>query len=139
MPRVLKYPALFSLGGSLYPALELLFRGYTHWTMAVAGGVCLPLLYAIAVKSRVPLPMKWFAGGAAITAVEFVTGFTVNILLGWNVWSYADAAYNVMGQICLPFSLLWVLLSAPAMWMCEVMERKVFRAVEGTYENVGGA
>ena len=32
--------SLFCLGGGAYAALELAWRGTTHWTMFLAGGVC---------------------------------------------------------------------------------------------------
>ena len=37
--------SLFCLGGGAYAALELAWRGTTHWTMFLAGGVCLCLLH----------------------------------------------------------------------------------------------
>ena len=30
---------LFVLGGSLYYMIEILYRGYSHWTMFMAGGI----------------------------------------------------------------------------------------------------
>ena len=38
--RVNKYATLWSMGGLLYIALELLWRGYSHWTMFILGGLC---------------------------------------------------------------------------------------------------
>ena len=46
--------SLFCLGGGAYAALELAWRGTTHWTMFLAGGVCLCLLQALAAA---PLPL----------------------------------------------------------------------------------
>ena len=46
--------SLFCLGGGAYAALELAWRGTTHWTMFLAGGVCLCLLQALAAG---PLPL----------------------------------------------------------------------------------
>jgi uncharacterized membrane protein len=53
-------------------------------------------------------------GAGIITGAELVTGIIVNIWLGLNVWDYSAIPTNIMGQICLPFSLLWVLLSGVA-------------------------
>ena len=36
--------ALFCFGALGYGAIEVTFRGHTHWTMLVAGGLCLLLL-----------------------------------------------------------------------------------------------
>ena len=41
---MLERASLFLLGGGAYAALELAWRGTTHWTMFLTGGVCLCLL-----------------------------------------------------------------------------------------------
>ena len=41
MKMKLQTPAVFALGAAGYAALELLWRGRTHWTMALTGGVVL--------------------------------------------------------------------------------------------------
>jgi len=46
-----------------------------------------------------------------ITLVELIAGYVVNIRLGWGVWDYSHLPGNFMGQVCLLYSLLWVLLS----------------------------
>lgn len=35
-----KYLVLFDVGGLLYIMLELLWRGHSHWTMFLLGGIC---------------------------------------------------------------------------------------------------
>ncbi|SHH64820.1 Putative ABC-transporter type IV [Sporobacter termitidis DSM 10068] len=127
MIKTLKYAGIFKSGGLVYGALELAFRGRTHWTMMLAGGVCAIFLYLIATKSREALWKKWIMGGAVITTVEFVTGIVVNIVLGWNVWSYANSWANLFGQICLLFSLLWVGLSIPGIWVMTLVGRRFFK------------
>ena len=123
---MMKYVWLYLIGGFGYGLIELLFRGHTHWTMIAAGGLSFLLIYLISVKSAEPLWKKWIMGGAVITTVEFMTGGIVNILLGWNVWSYAHHQLNLMGQISLLFFCLWVLLSVPGMWLCVLLRRKLF-------------
>jgi uncharacterized membrane protein len=123
---MMKYVWLYLIGGFGYGLIEMLFRGHTHWTMIAAGGVCFLLIYLISIKSAEPLWKKWIMGGAVITTVEFVTGGIVNILLGWNVWSYAHHRLNLMGQISLLFFCLWVFLSVPGMWLCALLRRKLF-------------
>mgnify|MGYP007072511315 FL=1 len=36
----LKCALLFLIGGALYYCIEILWRGHSHWTMAVVGGIC---------------------------------------------------------------------------------------------------
>ena len=124
---ILKFAVVFSAGGLIYGSLEIIFRGYTHWSMMIAGGICAVFLYLIAVKSREPIWKKWIMGGAVITTVEFLAGILVNILLGWHVWSYAASWANLFGQICVLFTLLWMLLCIPGIWLMQVVSRRVFK------------
>ena len=114
MKHILKLFILFSIGGIFYLIIELLWRGYSHWTMFVLGGVCFVLLGLINefYDYKIPLVLQMFFGAVIITALEFITGYIVNIKLGMNVWSYSDMPYNILGQICLPYMILWFFLSA---------------------------
>ena len=42
--RLREYLGLFLLGAAGYSLLEVLWRGYTHWTMGVTGGLFLAIL-----------------------------------------------------------------------------------------------
>ncbi len=99
---------LFFLGGGLYTALELLWRGRSHWSMFLLGGGCFLGLGRIG-KGRLPLPAQPLAGSALITAGELCTGLLVN--RSYRVWDYRREPMNFRGQICLPFSLLWMPVS----------------------------
>ncbi|MCH5211880.1 MAG: hypothetical protein J1G06_02600 [Oscillospiraceae bacterium] len=108
-----KHFTLFVLGGISYLLIELLWRGRSHWAMFVLGGICFLLIGAIneANRRRIPMLLQAFMGSVIITALEFATGYIVNIKLHMNVWSYYDIPYNIMGQICLPYMILWFFLS----------------------------
>ena len=117
MKAIAKETALAVCGGCLYVVLELLWRGRSHWTMFILGGVCFVLIGAIneVIPWEMPLVLQGVIGSACIvTPLEFVTGCIVNLWLGWNVWDYSNIPFNVMGQICLLFSALWVVVSAAA-------------------------
>ena len=125
---IFAYFLLFISGGLLYGFIEIAFRGYTHWSMLIAGGVCLVLIYLVNASIDAPKWQKWIMGGAVITTVEFVTGCIVNLQLGWNVWDYSGYRFNLMGQICLLFSVLWIGLSIPAIECCN-LAAKVLGAI----------
>ena len=116
MKAILKAIILIAVGGMLYALFEIGFRGYTHWTMIIVGGICFYLIGLI--NEVIPWEMEiWkqcVIGSLVVTAVEFVSGCIINLWLGWGVWDYSDMPFNILGQVCLPFSALWVLLSALA-------------------------
>ena len=117
--------ALFLTGGTIYPALEIICRGRTDFSMALAGGTCLCLIDLVCnhkLQAK-PLSVKCFAGSSIITAVEFGTGVIVNMVLKLNVWDYSQMPMNILGQICMPFSILWYAATLPAMLLCNCFDR----------------
>ena len=93
--------------------IELLWRGNSHWSMFVLGGLCFLIIGLINEQSRgkIPLILQMSISAVIITALEFVTGYIVNIKLDMNVWNYSDLPYNIMGQVCLLYTILWFFLS----------------------------
>ena len=98
------------IGGFIYVCLELLWRGHSHWTMFVLGAVCFVILGCIneLLTWSMPIWKQAAIGAAIITVLEFATGCVVNLWLGWNVWDYSNTFMNLLGQICLPYIILWI-------------------------------
>lgn len=109
-----RHAALFGAGAAGYGGLELLWRGSTHWTMLLAGGVCLLALGRISRTALAPA-LQCLLGSLCITGVELAAGLVCNCLLRWNIWSYADEWGNLYGQICPLYSALWYLLCIPVL------------------------
>lgn len=110
MKQLIKYLFLWLVGGLIYINIELLFRGHSHWTMFILGGICFVLLGLI--NQIIPWDMAlWqqiIIGDVIVTIMEFLTGCIVNLWLGWDVWDYSNMADNILGQICPQFFLLWM-------------------------------
>lgn len=107
---------LFIIGGLLYILIELSYRGHSHWTMFILGGLCFVLIGGINnyISWDMPVYEQMMIGSVIITMLEFICGCIVNLWLGWDVWDYSNMPYNVLGQICLPFSILWFFISLVA-------------------------
>lgn len=111
-----KTAGLFLFGAAGYAALEVLWRGYTHWTMALTGGAVLVALDKLKNQVQHAKPLSRCAAGAAlITTAEFVVGCTVNRRYRMAVWDYSDESFNVKGQVCPKYAALWLALAAPIM------------------------
>ena len=108
-----KYLVLMATGGLLYVALELIWRGRSHWTMFLLGGICFVALGLINEVLPWDMPMwkQILIGVAIVTALEFITGCIVNLWLGWNIWDYSGLSGNILGQIRLQYCLLWLPVS----------------------------
>lgn len=102
---------VFILGGYAYAMLEILFRGYTHWTMVLTGGACILTIFMLTDWILdAPLIIGAMACSLIITFYEFCVGIIVNLKLGWQVWDYSSMPGNVLGQICPTFTAIWFLL-----------------------------
>lgn len=112
MKYFLHYLYLFFLGGYAYCTIEIIWRERTHYTMFFAGGIIFLLFILIAEKmKKAPLLLKCFLGSLIITAVELIFGIIFNLKYHMAVWDYSSMPLNLFGQICLPFSVLWLGLS----------------------------
>lgn len=60
-----------------------------------------------------------------ITVLELIFGLLVN--RNYRVWDYRRMPLNFLGQICLPFTLLWVPLSLIAMVLYDGADRGIGR------------
>lgn len=90
--------------------------------MHLPAAVCLLLINAVCCEKmkRRSLPARCAIGSLIITVVEFLFGLLVNRVLHLHVWDYSALPLNIMGQICLPFSLIWFVLTIPASALCKL-------------------
>ena len=127
MKKILKYLALFLIGGALYYCLEVLFRGYSFRSMAVCGGVCFIVCGLINERNRcMSLPLQMLIAACGITAIELMAGLILNVGLGLHIWDYSNMPGNFLGQICPQFTLLWFFLSAVGIVLDDVIRWKIF-------------
>lgn len=120
-----KYIIIFGLGAFIYGAIEVIVRGYTHWTMALTGGAVMALFMLINRSRDVNILMRCLLGALVITSLEFAVGAVVNLGLGWDVWDYSEKPFNIMGQICPLFTLGWFALSLPGFMLCTAVEKRL--------------
>lgn len=122
MKKLLIHIPITAIGGLTYMGIEILWRGHTHWTMGVLGGVCFALIGLLdEVQDHPPMLLQMVQGAAIVTALELLVGLVVNRWLGWDVWDYSDMPGNLWGQVCPQFAAAWLVLSWAAVkvenWM----------------------
>jgi uncharacterized membrane protein len=115
---VIKLLILFCLGGLTYVGLECLWRGYSHISMFIVGGICFLIIGGLnnIFGWDMPFWLQCTVGGLSVTGIEFISGIILNIILKLNVWDYSDVPFNILGQICLPATIAWIFLSAIAIF-----------------------
>ena len=128
---MLERAMLFLLGGGGYLAIELAWRGASHWTMFLAGGICLCLLQALAVRP-VCLPLAAGAGAAAVSGLEVCIGLACREVLHIAVWDYSAEWGNLAGLVCPRYCLYWFLLCGWVILVLRVARRFTVRPVYRT-------
>jgi len=127
--KIFEYTILFIIGGFVYFFIELLWRGYSHWTMMIVGGIAFILLGQINsryLEWEMPFVEQMFISGFVITTVEFIAGLILNIWLKFDIWDYSEIKYNLLGQVCLSYFALWQFLSPVGIILHDVLCWKLF-------------
>ena len=132
----LKMIVLLLIGCTVYFCIEVLWRGYSHWTMALVGGLCFIAIGAI--NEYIPWEMGFvqqcFIGACNVTGIEFVAGLILNVWLELGIWDYSNLPFNIMGQVCLPFFFAWVALSAVAIVVDDYLRYWLFNEEKPHYQ-----
>ncbi len=125
----LKIFILFLIGGFIYVAIELGFRGHSHWTMFLLGGLCFILIGGL--NNYIPWEMsiikQGVIGALIVTSLEFIFGLILNLYLNLGIWDYSNMPFNILGQICLPFSIAWFFLSLVAIFVDDWLRYVLFK------------
>ena len=110
--KFLKNLLIFSIFGLTYGLIEILWRGYTHPSMVIVGGICGLLIGLLNEKNKkMNLLLQMVEGMVIVTVLEFVSGIILNLCLGLNVWDYSNMRFNLLGQVCPQFCIAWFFLS----------------------------
>ena len=113
MKHLIKYLILLLIGGAAYYCIELLARGFSHWTMFLVGGICFILIGIInEITPKIPLIQQMILSAVIITVIEFISGCVLNLWLGLGIWDYSENFGNILGQICPKHTIYWFLLSS---------------------------
>lgn len=127
--KFFKYAILFFIGGLLYILIEDIWRGYSHFSMFFLGGICFLLCGGVnecCCQRNLALSKQAFICMLLITTAELLVGYILNIKLHLHIWDYSDLPFNFIGQICVPYTILWYFLSIPAIILDDWIRWKLF-------------
>ena len=136
--KLIEYFILLVVGGSIYVTMEILFRGYSHISMFIVGGLCLCLIGVLNEFYKWEMYIEWqvLIGVGIILTLEFFSGCIVNLWLDLNVWDYSNMPLNLLGQICLPFALLWIPLAFLAILLDDYLRYNWFGEEKPKYRSI---
>lgn len=126
--EVIKLSLLFLMGGMIYFAIEIAFKGDSHVSMFIVGGMAFLLIGGINnyFDQDMPLAQQMLCSAVIITFLELASGLIVNVWLGLNVWDYSNIPLNFMGQICPRFFLIWYFLSLAGILLDDFFRLRMF-------------
>ena len=115
----MKNTLIFFTGAFGYGIAEILWRGYTHWTMGIIGGICfLVIYYSNLTLKEIKLWKRCVCFAIIITFFELISGVIINKWLKLGVWDYSAIPLNIYGQICPLYSLIWFISGFPISKLC---------------------
>lgn len=131
---------LFLTGFCLYITLEVCFRGYSFVLMGICGGIIFILLDCIneVLPWDTDILIQGSIGSAMITLTELIIGEGLKYLGLPQMWNYSNLPINFDGVICLPYSLLWVLISIVGIIVADAINYYVFNVMPVPYYKIFG-
>lgn len=110
LKNMVKYILLFTFSGYIYVCLELLFRGRSDITMMFCASICvIPMIILNNYFTyEIDILFQLIISALFATIIEFIFGCIFNY--DYHIWDYRNMPFNLYGMICLPFSLLWMVI-----------------------------
>ena len=117
------------LGGIIYYFIEIAFRGESHYSMILCGGIA---FYTVSflnrhLEDRLSILSRMILSALLITLIEFWFGVYFNLYLHEDVWDYSGHFIQYKGQVCLTFTVIWFFLSLPLFWVEKYIRSHIFR------------
>lgn len=138
--RLKKDLILIFMMGALYMVLEGLWGGWTHISMLVVGGISAFLIGKLNEHPTFYNRKMWeqcIIGTIIILVLEFIGGVILNIWLKLDIWDYSREPFNLYGQICLFYALIWFLLVPFNIYVDDYLRYRLFgeKKPEGLFQN----
>lgn len=139
MKNFVKYILLLTFSGYTYVCMELLFRGRSDITMMFCASICvIPMIYLNnKFTYEVDFLLQIALSAIHATLIEYCFGMIFNT--NYHIWDYRNIPFNVDGQICLPFSLVWALIAAVVIPLMDWIDHYIFNYKPNTkpYYKIG--
>lgn len=137
---ILKNVVLSVVGGLSYGIIELIYRQKTYYLMILCGAIAIILLDKINdyISWDMDILLQGCIGSLIITGMEFTIGNLYLMGIVPKMWDYSNIWLNYKGIICLPFSLIWILLSICAILLADTINYYVFHELPVPYYKLFG-
>lgn len=114
---------MFAIGYCAYIAIEVSWRGISYPVMGILAGISVIILDYLNnwFGWDMDLLLQGSIGSAIITYFELIVGEFIKVNHLQPMWNYNNVPLNYDGVICLPFSLLWIVMSIIAIFIADAI------------------
>ena len=135
LSSILKNLILFIIGGMLYYIIEVIYRGHSHYSMFIVGGLCFIFIGWInkIFSWDMYFELQVLIGDLVVLILEFTSGCILNLWLKLNIWDYSNIKFNILGQVCLGFALIWLPIIAIAIVLDDYARELLFDEEQPRY------
>lgn len=115
---------LFLSCGFIYCMIEILFRGWSHWSMFVLTGF-LGVFCVDSINNTLSFDCDYIVqiliSTILCTIGEGISGIILNVWLQLNVWDYSKMAFGTFffGQCNVLFCFAWMLIISIIIFYCD--------------------
>lgn len=132
---------IFFIGGVIYTAIEIAYRGYSHISMFILAGIVsilIALMNDIFYSFETDYIIQVLTAAMIATIGEGFTGLIVNFLLKLNVWDYSGLPGNFFfGQCNIFYCMAWILICAISIPVLDIIEYEMFNGEKPYYKIFG--
>ena len=124
MKKIIGKLGLFLSCGFIYCMIEILFRGWSHWSMFVLAGF-LGVFCVDSVNNVLSFDCDYIVQILISTILciigEGISGIILNVWLQLNVWDYSKMAFGTFffGQCNVLFCFAWMLIISIIIFYCD--------------------
>lgn len=138
--KYLRQLILFITGFCIYITIEVCYRGYSYIIMGLCGGIILLMIDCINEKISwdMDLLLQGCIGSLIATSFELVIGEICLLSNYTKMWDYSNIPLNFNGVICVPFSLVWIIISIVGILLADAINYYVFDIMPIPYYKLFG-
>lgn len=132
----MKKVIIFIISGLTYRLFELMWSGNSHWIMILVGGIGFMIISRI--NDQLSWDMSFILQSTIITMaivwIEFIAGCILNLWLKLSIWDYSGMFFNLLGQVCLFYAVIWFFLSIFVILADDYFKWKLFNGEKPKYK-----
>ena len=116
--------------------MECFWQGYTNLTSFFMGGISGLIIGKLNHCPKYYKLAMWedcFIGMTIVLIVESIFG-GIALYFGLRFWDYTNMPLNYKGIICLPYAIVWYIITPFCMWCEDALRWKLFD--EGKYYSI---